>query len=269
MFETALILLATAATGGFLMLTRRWQHRHTAHPELETSQPLSMIAPAGLFQLGKAGDVPTAQDFADLQLLQNGLVFFHAATRQPYFFDFAHVQWVSALTLQTGNTAQITLHLEFDHRWRVLTLQLTEGDMALLLNVLRRIIAPSRSNIGNTPMPPIGPVSARIAGETLQGETTLGAEVGLYLLPHMLIVLKGDVVQARLDTSSFRRVLAVERMSGRILGLGANEGVVRLYSMYETVAFSLPQYQELAQEIGHLSRCPVEFVMREDKANKA
>lgn len=272
MLETALILLATAATGGLWMLTRRWQHRQVPGPPLDadTSRPLSSLAAAGLFQLGKPGDSPTPQAFADLQLLHNGLLFYGATTRQPYFFDFAHIQWVSGLSLHAGNIVQIGLHLELDHRWRVLTLQLTESDMALLVSVLRRLIAPGRLNVGNIPMSPIGPVPARIAGETLQGETTLGAEVGLYLLPHMLVVLnKGDVVQARLDTSSIRRVLAVERMNGRLLGLGAQEGVVRLYSMYDTVAFALPQYQELAREIAHLARSPVEFVMREDKANKA
>lgn len=269
MIETALILLATAATSGIWMLPRRWHQHHALPSQPELSQPLSSLAPAGLFQLGKPSDTPTAHPFADLQLLHNGLLFYHATTRQPYFFDFAHIQWVSGVTLHTGNIMQVTLHLELDHRWRVLTMQLAEGDMALLLSVLRRIIAPSRLNIGNTLTPPIGPVPARIAGETLQGETTLGTDVGLYLLPHMLVVLKGDVVQARLDTSSIRRVLAVERTSGRILGLGNTEGIVRLYSMYDTVAFSLPQYRELAQEISHLSRCPVEFVMREDKVNKA
>ncbi|MEO1647044.1 MAG: hypothetical protein AAFR67_17795 [Chloroflexota bacterium] len=127
-------------------------------------------------------------------------------------------------------------------------------------------------NIGRPPATPIGPLAAHIAEDTLQGESNLGAEVSLYLLPHMLIVLQGDKVSAKLDTSSIRRVLSVERITGKLDSLlhrTTPEGVIRLYSLYETVAFALPQYRELAEEISYLSRCPVEFITQEDKSRKS
>ena len=93
----------------------------------------------------------------------------------------------------------------------------------------------------------------------------------LYLLPHILVVLQGDVVQAKLDMSSIRRVLSVERLNNRfdqLLKPSSPDGVIRLYSLYETVAFALPQYRELAEEIAYLSRCPIEFITQEDKTGK-
>ena len=120
-------------------------------------------------------------------------------------------------------------------------------------------------------MSPIGPIAAKVAEDTLQGKISFGADISLYLLPHILIVLQGDIVRAKLDTSSIRRVLSVERISGKLDNLlhpNTPDGIVRLYSLYETVAFALPQYQELAQEISYLSRCPIEFITQEDKTRK-
>ena len=143
--------------------------------------------------------------------------------------------------------------------------------MALLVRVLRKIIAPARSNIGYTPSNPIGPIAARIVEETLQGEITLGREIGLYLLPTLVIVLSDGYVQAKLDLSSIRRVLAVERVSGKLdtlLQRATEDGLVRLYSQSETASFALKQYREFAEEISYLARCPVEFIVQEEKTSK-
>jgi hypothetical protein len=209
--------------------------------------------------------------FADLHLIHGGIALRHTESNSEQLFYFTHVQWVSAVTLTESGAARITLHMEAERRWRILTLQMPETEMGLLAKVLRRRIPSNRCNIGRSVTLPIGPVPARIAGETLQGDMKLGARVTLYLLPHILVVLDGDLVQAKLDTSSIRRVLAVQKVTNpidNIINLGMPDGVVRLYSFYENVAFALPQYRELAEEISYLSHCPVEFVYRDDKTRK-
>ena len=94
----------------------------------------------------------------------------------------------------------------------------------------------------------------------------------LYLPDAQPEAMKADVVVAKLDTSSIRRVLAVEKLSGRLdslLKTSVPDGIVRLYSLYETAAFALPQYRELAEEISYLAHCPLEYISQEDKSSKS
>jgi len=260
------------------MLARQWQQRQAQQRlAIDLNGPdnvrhlVSTLAHAGLYSLTRPGEAAHLSAFADLRLIYGGMAFRNSHTGQENSFDFAAVQWVSTVQLSQEGVAAITVHFEIHHQWWLLHLQLAEAEMGLIVKLLRRTVPASRMNIGHRTMPPIGPIEARIASETLQGETTLGADVGLYLLPHMLVVLQADTVRAKLDMSSVRRVLAVERVPGRLSGIlhpGTAEGIVRLYSLYETVSFALPQYRELAEEISTLSRCPVEFIMKEDKTQK-
>ncbi len=271
MLEAALVIIL--ATGSLWALAQ-WQHRHqqrNASPE-PTDDPqilVSTIAEGGLYGWGKPGEQPTLQAFQDMHLVPGGFALRSSRNLAQHLVLFAEIQWVSHIDLQPEGIASVTLHLERGGRWHLLRLQIVEAHMALLANVLRKAVSGSRLNLGNLRATPIGPVAARVVEENLQGETALGAEVGLYLLPHLLVVLRGDTVQAKLDTSSIRRVLAVERSNGALDSLlKPPDGTVRLYSLRETASFALPQYQELAEEIGYLARCPVEFITQEDKLRK-
>jgi hypothetical protein len=53
-----------------------------------------------------------------------------------------------------------------------------------------------------------------------------------------------------------------------MLHRGAGEGIMRLYSRYETISFALTAYREVAQEISFLARCPVEWITQVDKTDK-
>lgn len=232
---------------------------------------LSLIAGGGLYQIATPSEAVTMRAFRDMYLIEGGISLRDNQSGQTHFVDFSSVQWVSAVTFPGEGIAAIRIHLESGQRWRVLSIQIPEADMSLLVKVLRRVINASRLNIGRPPANPIGPLVANITEDTLQGVSSLGAEVSLYLLPHILIVLQGDIVRAKLDTSSIRRVLSVEKVSNRLDNLlhpATPDGVIRLYSLYETVAFALPQFRELAEEISYLSRCPVEFITQDDKTDK-
>lgn len=279
MLEFGLIALATLATGGLLVLMRqRWLARSFRQPSPHTdSQPPeihgvpAVIAQGGLYAFGIPRRPGQPRSLAELQLEYEDLVLRDAATQQVYYFPLMAIQWVSAIEQSDDGIAGITLHLERGGIWHLLTLRLPQMEMGILANVLRQAVNPARRNLGNPLAPPIGPITAFVAGQTLQGETILGEEVGLYILPSLLIVLHGDRVHAKLDLSSIRRVLAVERTPrglDAVLRSNAPEGIVRLYSLSETVAFALPQFRELADEIGSLARCPVEHIYREDKVKK-
>jgi hypothetical protein len=269
MLEAALLILL--ATGGLWALVQ-WQRQHQNHAPSDTDdepQIVSIIAEGGLFGWGKPGEQPTLQAFQELHLVPGGVALRASRTMTQHVIPFAEIQWVSHIDLQPEGIATVTLHLERGGRWHLLRLQIVESHMAIFAKVLRQAVSGSRLNLGNLRATPIGPVAARVVEENLQGETSLGAEVGLYLLPHLLVVLRGDMVQAKLDTSSIRRVLSVERNGGALDSLlKTPEGIVRLYSLRETASFALPQYQELAEEIGYLARCPVEFITQEDKLRK-
>jgi hypothetical protein len=269
MFEVAVIVLL--ATSSAVMIVRRWQFQRYTQLPATSRNPVSTISQAGLFRLTAPGSDAPLQAFANLHLVRGGLALRPVNASQDRLIDFGHIQWVSAVNVLSDGIAEMFIHLEAAGHWRVLHLRLPEADMAMLAKVLLRVIPQGRTNIGHTPVNPVGPVPARSAGETLQGETTLGAEVGLYLLPHMLVVLRGDSVQAKLDTSTIRRVLAVERISGKLDGLlnrGTPDGIVRLYSLHETASFALSQYREFADEISYLARCPVEHIQQAHKTEK-
>jgi hypothetical protein len=272
MFEVALIVLLAS---GLLVMARRWQNQKPRQliPLEEGSErrSLSVIAYAGLYTITQPGEIIPLTAFRDLHLIEGGLVLQDNHNQQLHGVDFAHIQWVSAVTFPQDGIAEITIHLEANYRWHVLNLHMPEVDMGILVGLLRQVISASRLNIGRRFTAPIGPIMAKVAEDTLQGKVSLGSEVGLYLLPHILIILQGNIVQAKLDTSSIRRVLSVERVSGKLDSLlhpNTPDGIVRLYSLYESVAFALPQYQELAEEISYLSRCPVEFITQIDKTGK-
>jgi hypothetical protein len=232
---------------------------------------LSPIAGGGLYCITKAGERPTYSAFNDMQLVQGGLMFRDSKDGQACFINFALIQWVSAIQLADDGTAQIVLHIEANQQWRLLHLRLAQADMMLLAKVLRRVVPSARLNLDMPVVKPIGLIPARMVEENLQGEITLGQAVNLYLLPHLLIVFYEDSVQAKLDMSSFRRVLSIERVSRKfdsILNPTTPDGIVRIYSLYETAAFALAQYRQLAEELSYLSRCPVEFIVQEDKTHK-
>jgi len=271
MIEAA--IFAIIAGGLWVVATQLNKRQTLALPLVHETdrRSLSVIAAGGLYQITAPSEQNGMRAFRDMYLIEGGISLRDNQNNQIQIIDFSTVQWVSAVTLPQDGIASISIHLEIGQHWRILTLQIPEADMSVLVKLLRKFINLSRLNIGRPPANPIGPLNANIAEDTLQGVSNLGADVSLYLLPHMLIVLQGDIVRAKLDTSSIRRVLSVEKVSNRLDSLlypHSPEGVIRLYSLHETVAFALPQFRELAEEISYLSRCPVEFITQEDKAGK-
>ena len=273
MLEAALLILV--ATGGLWMLSQHLNGKSTdlkPADELWDEKTLSPIAGGGLYSINKAGENPTYSAFSDLQLAHGGLTLRDSRDGQQRFINFAYMQWVSAVLMAEDGTAQVVIHVEANQQWRLLHLRLAQTDMVLLTKVLRRVLPSARLNLDKPVIKPIGPIAARVVEESLQGEITLGQEVKLYILPHLLIVLHDDTVRAKLDMSSFRRVLSIERISRKfdsVLNPNTPEGMVRIHSLYETAAFALPQYRQLAEELSYLSRCPVEFIIQEDKTHKS
>ncbi|MCA9895147.1 MAG: hypothetical protein KC615_19310 [Anaerolineae bacterium] len=281
MLEIGLLALATLATGGLIALARtHWHQRHFYKPTprqygLDDGTLIrkshATIAHAGVYSFGTPAKGGESRGFAQLRLEYGDLILQDARSKQLLYFPMMAIQWVSAITLEPGDISAITLHIEREGRWHLLALRLPQMEMTVLVRVLRQAIHSARINIGNLSYKPIGPLSAYYAHQSLQGETVLDQPVELYLLPHLLVVLKGDRVQAKLDISSVRRVLAVDRIHGvldSVLKPNTPEGIVHLYSMSETVSFALAPFRDFADEIGSLSRCPVEHVYREDKASK-
>jgi hypothetical protein len=269
MLEAAILLFIASSVW---FISRRWNKVPALPGARDAGRSLSSLAEGGLYQLASPHENRRLQAFRNLHLLDTGLSWQDNLSQQSQVIDFSEIQWVSAISQPQEGIAEMSLHLEIDKRWRILILQMPEAEMLLLGRLLQQIIPASRLNLGRPAAHPIGPLAARIAEDSLQGESSLGEEISLYLLPQILIVLKGDMVKAKLDTSSIRRVLAVEKLSGRLDSLlkpALSDGVVRLYSLYETAAFALPQYRELAEEISFLARCPLEYISQEDKSSKS
>lgn len=255
------ILLALAVGGGLLVYFQRTA-RSRASPET--------IMSGGSFTCGAPGRPGVVRPFHDMTLYPSGFMLRDIAGNTLLTVQLADIQWVSAVRLTDG-MAGLTLHLEVARRWQLVTLEMAQPDMALLARMLRRRLPPERHQPDGQPVELVGPVTARLVQETLHGDVMPDAEVSLYLVPPLLVVLRDDLIVARLDTRSIRRILAVERSSGRMEALlkrSSPDGLIRLYSLYETAVFALPQYRELAEEIAFVAGCSVEYISRDEKARK-
>ena len=282
MFDFGLILLGGLASAGTAaLLGRQWQRQRLARhlrdfpvPDAElpkiTAPDLS-ISVNGWLQVS-APQVPgPRQTFTEIFMADGALCIQTGDTAAALRLPLRVIQWISPVELLEGDHACLHLHVVLGRTWRILSLSMPEADMLILVSVLRRAIPLSRSSLGSAPFRPLGPIPARIASQTWQGEMFGGPEIELYLLPHWLVVLLDDQVEARLALSSLRRVLAVERKpswSDRLTRHSGQAGLMHLYSMSESISFLLPQYRELAEEIGLLAPCQVELVSAQDKRQK-
>jgi hypothetical protein len=271
MLEVGLFGLLAAAT--LETLRHYWQQQqHLVRLERASGQPTSKlpvyhIASDGMFQFGTPTQPGEAAAFRQLRALDSGIAFVNEQTKREYVLTFADIQWFGDIQASTAQTYALRLHLEVDGHWQILTLYLNQPAALTLKTILRQALPPERVRVDYHP---VGPIQARIAGQNLQGDTYLEDAVMIYVLPHLLIVLRGDVVLAKLSTRSIQRVLAVEHVNKGLNHLLTKSaaGIVRLHSMYDTVAFALSQYRELADEIAYLARCPIEHIYRDDKRNK-
>lgn len=279
--EIGLIALATAvASSVFVMMNRNWQRQRLQQfaPDddippstaLLDYPPAYIIAADGYFQLGTPHHADYPARLEQLTLTKDGFTLRDITRNQTQRFYFHEIQWASAVAFADDDTATIYLHFDSHHIWRILMLKLPAREMQLFIRMLRRVLPYGRHSF-DQPYTPIGPLAARIAGQNWQGDVMLGTQVSLYLLPHLLVVLVGDVVYAKLATGSIRRVISLERDTvglGRLVQRRRNGGLVRLHSMTETVAFALSHYHELADEIAFVARCPVEHIKQRDKRDK-
>lgn len=276
MLDAGIFVVAVLAAGGVAAaMSQQWRHHRQPSPSgtlpaTATENGGYLLATGGRYRTGTPGSTARLQTLDHLEAVGHGLLVYPSGDK-PLTIRFQQIQWVSTVNIVDEKYVAIIIHFEQQKRWWMLELQLDQTEMMVLINVMRRSIPLSRLNLGNLPHPPVGPVAARIARENWQGSITAGAEVTLYLLPNLLVILSGDHVHARLATGSIRRVLSVERESGKLDNLlqwNSNEGLIRLYSLHETAAFLLPHYRELAEEIALAAHCPLEHITREDKTNK-
>ena len=262
MLESGLALLVTLATGGIISLVgQRWQRQYKLDHTHTGTGSYSLATP------GKNGKLLALKSLS----IQNHTLILYPQETGCIQIMCDSIQWVSTVQALNNQHMSITLHLEENTYWHLLELQLERTDMMRVIKWLRRLVPASRLNTGKLPQPPIGPVNARVVEEDWHGMVTPGADVALYLLPNLLIVLRGNEVQAKLATRSIRRVLAVERDANKldsILQRNTGDGLIRLYSMTETAVFLVPRYIALAEAIGNVARCPVEHITREDKTGK-
>lgn len=267
-----LSIVGALAVAAMETMRQHWQQQqartHLARAtRLRTSAlPAYPIAATGSFRVGTPTEPGLTTRFRGLRALPGGLAFNEVMTGRDYLLAFADMRWFGDVRALGQGHYSVSLHMEVAGRWQILMFHLAQADLVLLRSILKQKLPGDYMHVDYHP---VQPLPARIAGQNLQGDTFLEEAVSLYVLPHLLVVMRGERVLAKLSTRSIRRVLAIERM-GNQLGrmLLQAPGVVRLHSMYETVAFALAKYRELADELAHLAHCPIEYVSREDKRSK-
>lgn len=234
-----------------MMRQQRW-HANDEPPAL------LVLARAGAAAVHKPHETPALVALDVLLLIAGGLRVVTTQDRMPLLWR--DVLWVQPLAADDSGTVTLQLHSQHAQQWRVLTLSLSAQDMLGVISALKRSVPRSRWARPNDPPPAW--YSARLAQQSLQGEVTKGAEVGVYLVGQGLLILRADVVHAKLTLKAIRRVLAVAR------GDKSREGLVRLYSRYETLLFVSNSYDALAADIAQRADCPLEHVDARDKVNK-
>lgn len=162
-----------------------------------------------------------------------------------------------ALSHETaGEAVQLTLYLERQSAWGVLTVIVSPADALSLLRVIRR----ARPEGVPLAAADVGIYAAQLADQTLHGSLTTGAEVALYVLGRSLVVVQGETVLAQVSIGGIRRVIATQ--------ISANKGLVRLYSATETTLFVCLNYSALACHLADHAGCPLDMVTVSDRKTK-
>lgn len=249
MFELSLLVVSALGIAW-------WRARRQGFlPSLPHLATLGRLAQGGQYQWDKPQERTPSQAISALHVIEGGLSLLGADGRVMEWL-FSDVQYVGEVVFTAPHTAQTRLYIEHAGVWRVLTLSLVRGEMGALLRLLRRHLPPQRLGMAR----PFAPMRfrARLASQALDGQVTLGAEVGLYLLPHLLAVLRDDETHAKIALEGLRRVVALERDGGR-------EGMVCLYGATQTAFFVLAQHETLAHALSEVAHCALEVVARNDK----
>ncbi len=251
MLEFGLLALGLLGAGAW------WRAKQGGFfPSLPHHATLVRLAQSGYFQWEKPQKPSPPQAFTVLHIIEGGLSLITLDGRAIEWL-FSDIQWVSEVVFNAPHTASVRLYIEHQGVWRVVTLHLNRSEMGAFMRLLRRVLPNARMGATKNNFAPLL-FMARIAEQTLEGETTLGAEVGLYVLPNMLVILRDDVAHGKLALSGIRRVIALERDNAR-------EGMVRLHSHTQTALFVLPQHETLAMALSELAHCPLEMVSRDHK----
>jgi hypothetical protein len=247
MLEIGILIVATAVGATMLWTFKPFQSPVlNFFPHLKT---ISRVAKKGYYLWGKLSHMPTRPSLFDgLHLIEGGI----ALTGKDTVLDclFSDIQARGEIhVIPQQRLASLQLFIEQASHWYCLELTLTTLDMANLVNVLRRA----------KPQLPIINVNksvwrAKIAQQTLQGESSIGQEVDLVLLGQTLIVLHNSQVQAKLTLESIKRVITTDRNDKN------TDGFVRLYSPNDTILFVVKQHRAFAQRISELAKCPIDFV---------
>lgn len=270
MIEITFLLLI--ATGGLFLISKPGPFLHGTPLSAGLRPAWSVpIARNGRVRVARPGDVGVIQGFAELQFSPHGLRFLDARGQVMHTVRFEQIQWVSAATIAPHYQHQIHLHVKAHERWLIVSLQVAEPEMILLGKILQRTIPSSRRDLTGQYVASEQLVTAYVIEESLQGEVSIGPEVQLLVLPRALVVLKGDVVQAQLDMHSIRRILTVEKNTSHIRNLwkpAIPAGLIRLYSMHETVVFAVPEFRTVAREIAYFAQATVEDITRVEKNHK-
>ncbi|MGB1288436.1 MAG: hypothetical protein ACPG7F_18020 [Aggregatilineales bacterium] len=239
----------------------------------QNNRPLTGITQRkdkGLYALSSPGKPVKLQTLTGIHT-QSNLLMIQPQQAASLHITPQSIQWVSNVQAEDTGISSVTLHLEEEQQWHLLTLHLYRTEMLVLINWLKRHVAVHRIQSGQSPEKTPELIAARIVEEDWQGGIKAGGEVLLYLIPPLLVVLRGNTVQAKLATGSIRRVLAVERGGSTFDALwqrNSHEGLVRLHSLRETAAFLCNRHLYLAEEIASAAQCPLEVIERDDKRRK-
>lgn len=244
------ILALLSAAAGVAVV---WRNQHP-------SSPLRMSAPGplpdsyvpvifgGAFRFGRGN-----RDTLDrVCLTEQGL----AVVGNDQTLEFAFAELRALAHQQLGDAIQLDIYLEREERWGVLTLVLKPADMPVLLKLIRR----SRPDLTPLEASEAAVYSAQLADQTLHGDLSVGAEVSLYVLGRLLVVVQNETVLAKVTITGIRRVIATQMTNSK--------GLVRLYSATETTLFVAENYGALAYHLADQARCPLDFVTVNDRKTK-
>jgi len=174
--------------------------------------------------------------------------------------DLKALQWVTQHQYEQSQT--ITIHWQLAQRWYIASFHVSHAEGRHLARILRPLMP---NPILDAPAP-LAPISAQLVGQTWHGKIEVGAKVHLYLLPNQLVVLQGHTVLAQISLQHIRRVIAIAKVSRRLSM--STQGIVRLHSATETIAFRLKHYSDFANHISDWAGCALDIIEPHDKTDK-
>jgi hypothetical protein len=184
---------------------------------------------------------------------------------EPFTFTPDQIRWFGRPHKYEAGLNDLWIHLEIGDGWHLLKFRLYQGLMQDLVRGLKAVASDELITAYRRRRPYIhaGPVDGQPASQDIHGAWTLDEPVTLYLMPRLLIILRGTGVMRKIPLEAVQEIGAFRRLDEP----DAN-GLVRFRAEEETFAFAIVSYEDFAVSLADAAKRTLEAPIMQKQKKK-